>query len=305
MANKVDDLLQQIDEARKKLDSAKDKLASYTSQTAESVLSEAISLATTGIPSLIEGSTARPWGVMDMTGSFVEGKLHELTGTQNENDSRLPHAWGSDYNADFKDQWIRDHERLIRETAQRHNLPPELLSGILWLEAGGKADFLDHGMYALRKLPFAEESGLPWIKNPEENTSFGQGQMQIRRAAEELYRELGYDSPEDVPEELSKDQEREIIQKLEDPAWSIELTARHLDTLREDDAEHFGGNTSSNMTDEQLAVIATRYNLGPEEGETPEEDIPIEDVRQAIEEDPGSHGQRFLDLRDHTSSLLK
>jgi hypothetical protein len=74
--------------------------------------------------------------------------------------------------------------------------------------------------------------------------------IQVRTAAETL----GYD-----PANLS-DQERELIIKaLEDPQTAIFVAANHLSDLRDIDHPNV---TAAEMTDEQLAEVATRYNRG-------------------------------------------
>ena len=187
-----------------------------------------------------------------------------------------------EYLRKYKSEWVRTHAEYIQESAARHNIPSDLLAGVAWVEAGGQPDLLDGFVYNVRKrLPWLDrldEISLPGpldrIAGSEEETSFGTIQMQIRVAAQEL----GYPNPND----LSPEQESEIIEKLRDPKTNIDIVAKHLDSLRNHD--DFSGDPNQ-LTDEQIAVIATRYNRGT--GPT------LED----IQEDP-DYGNLIIRLRD-------
>lgn len=225
------------------------------------------------------------WNILDGVASGHEGLVVNLLGSQDPNDERLERTWGSTYGADFKDKWVREHSELIREAAAKYNLPPELVAGVIWQEAGVLPDEVDLGTYTARKLfpalDIDSDSSLNKIPvlgrffGSEEETSIGQSQMQIRTAAEIL----DYDS-----ENLSTAQEVEIITKLSDPASSIDLAARYLDRLR--------NNMPQDLSDDELFVaIATQYNRG---------DLTLEQVW----DNPG-YGQSILNLRDNTRALLE
>ncbi|MEP0811757.1 hypothetical protein [Trichocoleus sp. ST-U2] len=231
------------------------------------------------------------WGTEDMLAGALE---HFIRSDQNPNDERLERTWDSPYIAEFKDKWVREHSQLIHEAADRYNLPPELVAGVIWQEAGVLPGIVDTAIYQARNWlpididPESPLNDIPVIGrifgSPEE-TSFGEIQMQIRTAAELL----GYENPEN----LSEAQEKEIIAKLEDPASSIDLAARYLAQLRENTSENFLDldNQPETMTDEEFVAVATQYNRG---------DLTLEQVNQKPD-----YGESILNLRDNTESLLE
>jgi hypothetical protein len=180
-----------------------------------------------------------------------------------------PLAWGVDdwiasqgdpeYLRNYKNEWVRTHAENIQEAAERYGIPPYVLAGVAWTEAGGQPDSLDVFVYSQRDMyPWfdsLDELTLPGpldrLPGSPEETSFGTIQMQIRVAAQEL----GYPDPDN----LSKEQELEIAAKLLVPETNIDIVARHLDSLRDHDGFPKDPNQ---LTDEQIAVIATRYNRG-------------------------------------------
>lgn len=176
---------------------------------------------------------------------------------------QLEHSLSSDpeYLRNYKSEWVRTHADNIQEAAERHGIPPDLLAGVAWIEAGGQPDSFDDYVYSLRNrhpwLDSLDEQNLPGpldrLAGSPEETSFGTIQMQIRVAAQEL----GYPDPDN----LSTEQELEIIAKLKEPETNIDIVARHLDSLRDHDGFPEDPNQ---LTDEQIAVIATRYNRGTE-----------------------------------------
>ena len=71
---------------------------------------------------------------------------------------------------------------------------------------------------------------------------------------------LGYDS--------STDKRDAVVESLKDPIQSIYLAAFHLDVLRNIDYE---GKSAGDLTDDEIKIIASRYNVGPE---LKKEDVP-------------------------------
>lgn len=168
---------------------------------------------------------------------------------------------------------------------------------MIWQEAGALPDEADYAAYGARKVnPYLEPlESTPLNKIPgvnrflgsEEKASFGQIQMQIRTAAGEMYKELGYEKPENVPKNLSTTQERVVIGALTDPATSIELAARHLDTLRNGDGLP---SNSEDMSDEDIKAVANQYKNG---------DKPLEEAKDS------GYGEGILNLRENTRKLLE
>ena len=64
---------------------------------------------------------------------------------------------------------------------------------------------------------------------------------------------LGYDT--------STTKRDAVIDSLEDPIQNIYMAACHLDALRNVDYE---GKAANDLTDDEIKIIASRYNLGPD-----------------------------------------
>jgi soluble lytic murein transglycosylase-like protein len=137
----------------------------------------------------------------------------------------------------FKDQWVRGYRSAIFAAARRFDLPPELLAGVAYNEAGGDPSWIDGAAYALRQGDRADR------------TSFGNMSIQVRTAFEAL----GYES-------AGPWQRRAMIASLSDPATSIFIAARVLANLRD---REFRGIRARQLTREQIEVIGARYNRGP------------------------------------------
>jgi hypothetical protein len=242
--------------------------------------------------SLIKGDPSDRYGVSDM---IIAGGENRFGLSDPTHDKRLKYklaARGSSYLANYKDQWVRDNSKLINKYAAQNNLPPELVAAIAWEEAGGQPDVLDGTTYGLReRLPVLNQldggslegvPGLGRVLGSPEETSFGHVQMRVNVAA----KLLGYENPD----HLSHTQRKSVIAKLQEPETNISLVCRHLAELREKD---FGNQTSPNMSDEELLVVASRYNLGPDTS------------LQSIKEKPPEYGTEVMALSTYTKSLVK
>ncbi len=86
-------------------------------------------------------------------------------------------------------------------------------------------------------------------KRPE-LTSFGNTSIQVRRAADML----GYNSY--VGKEADS-----VINSLKNPIEGIYLSAMRLSELRDVD---FSGKSAEQLTDAEIQIIASRYNVGPD-----------------------------------------
>lgn len=143
----------------------------------------------------------------------------------------------------FKDQWVKGYEEVIKIASEKYNLPEYLVAGVAHAEVGGDPLWIDDLAYAKRNLIDNGKSA--------DKTSFGNVSMQVRVAAETL----GYNL-----EHITEAQKNHIINSLKDPVQNIILAAKHLGDLRDID---FEGRGMDELSVEQIKVIATRYNRGP------------------------------------------
>lgn len=157
----------------------------------------------------------------------------------------FPESWGGGRQRlrDYKDAFVIHNKQAIKDAAIRYRLPPELVAGTCWAEAGGMPDFMDSTAFNVRA--FENNYMFGWL-SPPEKTSFGWVSVQLRTAA----RTLGLD-----PSTMSQDQFRELSLCLERDSYNIDLAARHLRQL----ADHDGYQT---VGFEEVRVIGARYNRG-------------------------------------------
>jgi len=162
-------------------------------------------------------------------------------------------TWGGD---DFlyskKEAFISNYKDVIQDAALRYDIPDFLLAGVAYIEFGGDPMWQDDIAYAVRSFDWC---GPDWIdehltitKRPY-LTSFGNTSIQVRRALETL----DYD--------YSAKQTPQVIASLKNPIQNFYIAAKHLDLLRNVD---FSGKTASELTDEEVQIIASRYHLGPD-----------------------------------------
>jgi hypothetical protein len=153
-----------------------------------------------------------------------------------------------------KADFIKGYANVFVAAANEFDLPPVLVAGIAWREFGGDPMWIDDLAYKARALDHSTDQfckGLTLTSNPLE-TSFGNVSIQIRRAATAL----GYDV-----QSLTPAQHAMLVEALKDPVYNIFIAAKHLADLRDID---FAGSTASSLTPDELLVVATRYNRGPE-----------------------------------------
>lgn len=148
--------------------------------------------------------------------------------------------------------FIKNYKDVIIDAAEKYDIPPFLLAGVAYIEYGGAPMWIDDIANLVRSFDW---SGPEWVdnnltitKNPD-LTSFGNTSIQVRRALEML----GYDA--------STDQRNVVIDSLKDPIQNIYLAACHLDVLRNVD---YKGKSKNDLTDDEIKIIASRYNLGPD-----------------------------------------
>lgn len=153
---------------------------------------------------------------------------------------------------DFKNNWIKGERDIIKQASKRYDIPDYLLAGTLRVEVGGSPLCEDTVVYNLRKYsPNKLKEIVPQIRTDKDKTSIGNASIQIRRAAESL----GYNEP------LTEEQRNQIYDSLMDSKQSIFICAKHLSDLRDVD---FKGIKAKDLTEEDVKVIGSRYNIGPD-----------------------------------------
>jgi hypothetical protein len=143
---------------------------------------------------------------------------------------------------DFKKQWVKGYNNVIKAAAKEYDLPEYLVAGVAYIEVGGDPLWIDDVAYKIRKT-------IPTGKKAD-RTSFGNISMQIGTAAETL---------EYSPDKLTEVQREAIISSLKEPGQNIFIAAKHLSDLRNIDYKGVGANQ---LKEDQVKVIGTRFNRG-------------------------------------------
>ena len=158
---------------------------------------------------------------------------------------------GDEHLQKFENEWIDGYSDVINAAASENDIPPYLLAGVLKIELGGAPLWEDPLVYNARAHLPDFLKVLPQLEIDKDNTSFGNVSMQIRRAAETL----GYSK------DLSDDERALITDSLTNSTESIFICAAHISDLRDAD---YSGISASDLTEEQVSIIGSRYNVGPE-----------------------------------------
>jgi len=161
----------------------------------------------------------------------------------------------NDYLFKKKAAFISYYRNVIKKAATMYDIPVFLLAGVTFAEYGGDPMWIDDIADDVRSFDW---SGPEWVdqnltitKHPD-LTSFGNVSMQVRRAAETL----NYD-----PANLTNEQREQIINSLKSPIQNLFIAAKHLSDLRDID---YSGMSAEDLGEEEIKVIATRYNRGPD-----------------------------------------
>ncbi len=162
----------------------------------------------------------------------------------------------------YKDGWISAYRDVIKKAAEVYDIPTELLACVAWIEVAGDPMWADPAAYGAREfIPDMTwdimHSLFPKIYDKlhkfyldASETSFGYVSMQLGVAANMI----GLDS-----EDLNLFTEARLSQVLSDPKTSIMFAAKHLAQLKNID---FPDIPSSELTLDEMKVIANRYNMG-------------------------------------------
>lgn len=208
----------------------------------------------------------------------------------------LPERWGGGRTRldSYKDAWITHNKEAIKRIAASNKIPAELLAGIAWEEAGGDPSWADGAIYPIRRFDW---SGPDWVdkhmtvtKNPD-LTSFGTVSIQLRNAASVLGLNIT---------SMTEEQKTNLIHCLERDVCNLEVVGRHLYTLIRYD---FPNADTTQLTDEQFAVVGSRYNRGTTRK--------LQDLLDSLNAKPGSenrdytsYGRTMLRRRDRIRMLL-
>jgi hypothetical protein len=103
--------------------------------------------------------------------------------------------------------------------------------------------------------------------------------MQLRVAMETL----GYDKSETLIAGNA------VIESLKDPMEAFFIIAKHLSTLKDVD---FKGKKGSELTDEEIKIVGTRYNRGA--------GLPLQAIKKNL-----SYGQAIMKRKEELQNLLK
>jgi hypothetical protein len=196
----------------------------------------------------------------------------------------------------YKDSWVIFNRQRIINTANRHNISPQLLASVAWIEVGGKPDGWKDYAYFLRAIDW---SGSDWAnrhltvfsKSPLE-TSFGGVSIQLRAVAKELDMD---------PATLSFGDSLRIISCLKKDAFNLDIVAKHLHGLILYD---YPDANTANLSEEQFIVAGSRYNRGTQRA--------LKEIINSNRQPPGnpariysSYGRTMLRHKQHIAALLK
>lgn len=161
--------------------------------------------------------------------------------------------------------------------SEAFDLPPILLAGVAWVEAGGDPNIQDDIAHSVRSF---DHSGDPYLefltitKKPE-LTSLGNVSIQIRRAGQSLGRDF-----------QSFTGRNEIIKMLKNDQLNLFIVGKHLAELKEID---FPG---QKIGDYEIKIIGARYNRGPT--------LSIDRIKKNT-----SYGDFILQMKNHLQGLMR
>ena len=190
------------------------------------------------------------WNVIDAVEYFLDSRFKKSNAIKEK----------------YCEEWIAHYKEVIKIASEMCDIPPELLAGVAWIEVGGMLGAADIAAY--------------WLRGNEKEvlTSFGDLSMQVRRIAEVLRVDIN---------ELSEKEKRKLLTLAENKQAQIFLAAQHLSDLRNVD---FPGKPGEELTLEDLKVIASRYNIGPDHS-----------YEIAL---TNEYGERIVNIVDFLSELL-
>jgi hypothetical protein len=166
----------------------------------------------------------------------------------------LPKWLGGDPNhlRNYKDAWVRTHRELIVKLSAEYGLPPELLAGVAWIEAGGKPYSSKLVLYRFRQFAHLADPllGPTEITKEPGLTSTGVVAIQLRRAAQAMGVEF---------DALGDSDKNRLVDCLQVDENDLAIVARHLWQLNQIDFAN-----RSRIGVDEIRIIGARYNRGPE-----------------------------------------
>jgi RHS repeat-associated protein len=169
---------------------------------------------------------------------------------------------------EVKRNFVSDFKTVINKAAAQYDIPPVLLAGVAFNEFGGDPPSIDDVAYSVRLFIGGSDK-----------TSFGDLSMQLRVAMETL----GYNKSQTLIVGNS------IIESLNNPTEAFFIVAKHLSALKDVD---FKNKKGSELTDEEIKVVGTRYNRGA--------GLPLEAIKKNL-----SYGQAIIKRKEELQSLIK
>lgn len=177
---------------------------------------------------------------------------------------------GQSYLYLYKDAYVKYHKALIIKYAKEAGIPPLLLAGVAWQEAGGKPDRLKPFVLTFRQAVdyFKDTNGY------SNSVSVGIIAIQIRAAAETLRLD---------PKKLTREMQVQLSQCLQRDDFNIKIVALHLRDLILFDYPY--ADTES-LNQEQIILAGSRYNRGIQRKK--------EDFINAISKDEHSDDRTYI-----------
>ncbi|EHK3781049.1 TPA: hypothetical protein JZF25_004454 [Escherichia coli] len=189
----------------------------------------------------------------------------------------------------YKTSWLIYHRDMLWQYAKEAQIPLLLLAGVAAAEVGGMPErFKPVGVLQLKIiLEAVSKRGGNTYSN---STSVGSVAIQLGVAA----RTIGIH-----PDLLSSFEQFQLSQCLLNDRFNIKVVAFHLRDLIHYDYPEIGDTT--NLTDEQLIVVGSRYNRGIERNK--------QDIIDSIAAPKGSHQREYSEygrrILEKKTALMK
>lgn len=138
--------------------------------------------------------------------------------------------------ANYKDDWVRSNKTTLRVLSRMHEMPPQLLAGVAWVEAGGSPPSEDWVAFHGRRARIFDGSA--------DRTTFGEIQISLRNAGKILAL-----NPET--------QACAIVNLLNNYQRNLAVVAEHIDHLI---VKKYGHVAADEFTDEMISFGGAAYN---------------------------------------------
>jgi hypothetical protein len=180
----------------------------------------------------------------------------------------------------YKDEWVKDKKDTIKKMAGKYNLPPEMLAGLAWSELGGEPDSLDKiWNLGLQVIPY----------KPSNQVSAGDVSIQLRHVA----KMEGLD-----PEKLTFQQEQQLIRRLQNEDYNLEVVARHIADMRDTTFPNLKGKV---LNKDQIKRLGYMYNMGKDHPMLQ----PGKDLSEADQSTISNHGLDLMRKIERMRALIE